>query len=242
MIDETVSATPSRRPTRAQQRVATRIAIVEATVACLVEEGYSAFTTRRVAERAGIAQSTLMHHFDARETLLIEAVTHIAMQLADRALDAVDLAALRTPKHREDVLDEAWRVFTTSEALAAAQLWVAAWTEPELAGTLRELEERISAILIAAAQALFPERADDPRLLALIDAAVSLIRGLVMAIPVWGQRLVDARWQAIKPILLEAAAQLLDEDRAPVAPIVARGARGRASSVRREQVDVEDER
>ena len=33
-----------------------------------------------------------------------------------------------------------------------------------------------------------------------------------MAIPIWGREEVDARWQAMKPILIEAAAQLLDEE------------------------------
>ena len=197
-------------PTRAQQRAATRIAILEATVACLVEEGYGALTTRRIAERADIAQSTVMHHFETREALLVEAVTHLALRLADRALETLDLEALRTPSLREAVIDEAWREFTSPQALAAAQLWTAAWTEPELATTLRELEQRIGAIISATAGALFPEVDDDARLAALMDAAVSLIRGLVMAIPIWGPSAVHARWEAIKPILLEAAAQLLD--------------------------------
>lgn len=59
--------------------------------------------------------------------------------------------------------------------------------------------------------ALFPDQIDEPRLPALLDASVSLIRGLVMAIPIWGKPAVDARWQAIKPLIAEAAAQLLDD-------------------------------
>jgi AcrR family transcriptional regulator len=211
--DQLISEDEHRpRPTRAEQRAATRVAIVEATAACLVEEGYAALTTRRVAERADIAQSTVMFHFATREALLVEAVTHLALRLADRALETIDLAGLREPSHREAVLDEAWREFTSPQALAAAQLWIAAWTEPELAGTLRELEERIGAIIDTTAQALFPDSGPDPRLAALLDATVSLIRGLVMALPIWGREAVDARWTAIKPLLLESAARVLDED------------------------------
>ena len=210
MIDE------PRHTRRAQQRAATRLAIIEATAAVLVEDGYPALTTRAVAERVGIAQSTVMHHFETREALLVDAVTHVAMQLADQALDRIDLAALRAPEQREAVLDEAWREFTSPQAMAAAQLWVAAWTEPELAPTLRELEQRIGDIMIGIATTLFPETAGDPRLPALLDASVALIRGLVMAIPIWGADAIDERWAAIKPILAQAAAQLLDE-RAPAA-------------------------
>ena len=142
MIGETETVA-ERKPTRAEQRAATRLAIIEATVDCLTDDGYAALTTRAVADRAGIAQSTVMHHFETREALLVEAVTHVAFRLAEDALDRVDLAALRAPEQREAVLDEAWREFSSPQALAAAQLWAAVWTEPDLAPTLRELEERI---------------------------------------------------------------------------------------------------
>ncbi len=204
MIDE---AQP-RRQTRAQQRAATRLAILAATGDCLVDDGYATLTTRRIAERAGVAQSTLMHHFPTREALLADAVTHLATQLTEDALDELDLQALRLPERREAVLDQAWRRFTSPPALAAAQLWAAAWTEPELAATLRELEARLSEILIVTAGTLFPDEAEHERFPVLLDTAVSLIRGLVMAVPVAGQRVVDRRFEAMKPLLLNAAADL----------------------------------
>lgn len=206
MIDET----PTRRPTRAAQRAATRLAIVDAAAACLVEEGYAALTTRRVAERAGVAQSTLMHHFATREALLVEAITQIATALADEALDAVDLAALRTPAEREAVLDRAWETFTSPRALAGVQVWAAVWSEPELAEPLHELEERLGTIVHATAGTLFPEAAGSPDFTALIDAAVALIRGLVIAMPISGREELDARWAAIAPLLLRAAGDILD--------------------------------
>jgi len=196
--------------TRAQQRVATRNSIIEATIACLVEEGWPALTTRNVAERAGVAQSTLMHHFETRESLLVEAVTQLALRLADDALDQIDLSELRTARGRDAVLDQAWREFSSPQALAAGQLWSAAWNEPELAATLRELEERLTGIIYGAAATLFPEVVEDPRFPAILDAAVSLIRGLVLAIPVSGRDVVDKRWEAIKPILSQAAADILE--------------------------------
>lgn len=202
MIDE------RPRQTRAQQRAATRLAILEATGACLADDGYANLTTRRIAQRAGVAQSTLMHHFPTREALLADAVTHLATRLAEDALDELDLHALRRPERREAVLDQAWRRFTSPPALASAQLWAAAWTEPELAATLRELETRLSTIILAAAEALFPDESDNPRFPVLLDTAVSLIRGLIMAVPVAGQDVVDRRWEAMKPLLLDAAADL----------------------------------
>ena len=91
------------------------------------------------------------------------------LRLADEALDEIDLGALHLPEHREAVLDRAWREFTSPQALAAAQLWVAAWSGPELATTLRDLESSINTILSATAGTLFPDQADDPRFSALLD-------------------------------------------------------------------------
>lgn len=211
MIDE-VSEKP-RRTTRAEQRQASREAILQATTECLVEEGYARLTTRRVAEKAGVAQSTLMHYFPTRENLLIEAVTDIALGLADASLEEIDLSALRKPEHREAVLDAAWKQFTSPSALAAAQLWVAAWSEPELARALGDLERRIEAVFTAASATLFPDQFEAPEYPALLDAMISLIRGLLLTIPISGRQEVEQRWEAIKPLLLGATDQLFEEDR-----------------------------
>jgi AcrR family transcriptional regulator len=206
VIDEV----PPKRTTRAAQRAATRTAILDAAGRCLVEDGYSGLTTRRVAEQAGVAQSTLMHHFPAREALLVDTVSHLALQLAENAIDQIDFAAVRDPAQRELLLDHVWQVFTTPEALAAAQLWFAAWAEPELAAALRELENHLSGLFVATTRAILPELVEHPEFPALVDAGLSLIRGLVMAIPVSGRDAVDARWDTIRPILARAAADLLD--------------------------------
>ena len=210
MIGEPTQA-PKGHLTRAQQRANTRRALIDATVRCLTEDGYGALTTRRVADRAGVAQSTLMHHFETREALLVEAVSDLALRLAAEALREIDLTALQLPEQRAAVLEQAWRKLTSPEGLAAAQLWIAAWSEPELAITLRDLERRIDAIFGTTTRALFPEQADDPRLPALIAMAVSLIQGLVVQIPVAGRKAVEKRWKAIKPILADATGRLLDE-------------------------------
>ncbi len=210
LTDHVIDESSSPPLTRAAQREATRQAIVAATARCLVEEGYTALTTRRVAELAGVAQSTLMHHFETREALLVEAVTHLALKLADDALEEIDLGALASPDQREAILDQAWTKFTSPEALAAAQLWMAAWSEPELAATLADLEERVNTILRMTATMLLPDQEADPGFAPVLDAAVSLIRGLVAAIPISGREAVDERWEAIKPIVLRSAAELFD--------------------------------
>lgn len=203
----------ARRRTRAEQTAATKLAILDALIECLIEEGYAGLSTRAVAERAGVAQSTLMHHLPTRDAFLVEGVTHLAMRLADEALDALEIARLRVPDQREAILDQAWKEFTSPPAVAAAQMWAAAWVEPELAATLRDIEQRLSAIIVGSIGAVLPDVAEDPEFPALLEMALTLIRGLVMAIPVAGPEEVDARWEAMKPRLIQAAGLLLDEPR-----------------------------
>jgi AcrR family transcriptional regulator len=191
--------------TRAQQRAGTRQAILEATVAVLIEEGYAALSTRRVAERAGIAQSTLMHHFPARDGFLVEAVTHLAERL-----NAEALAQLSDLPSADAVIDAGWSAFTSPPAVAAAQLWAAAWAEPELADALRQAEERLAVIIVDSAAVHFPHAAGQPEALAMLDAVVTLIRGFVMQIPVAGRADVEARWRAVRPLVIDAAERLLD--------------------------------
>lgn len=184
--------------------------MLEATITCLVEDGYRSLTTRRIAEAAGVALGTLTHHFESREELLGEAISQAALRLADESLDAIDLVALLEPGQREVVLDQAWRQFTSPLALAVAQIWVAAWTEPELAAKLREVEQRLGVIIVGTAAAIFPLESTEPRFVALIDTTVSVIAGLITAIPISGQAAAEARWRAIKPILLDATSITLE--------------------------------
>lgn len=206
MIDESV--TPAAGP-RELQRQRTRRLILHETVRCLVDDGYDALTTRRIAERAGIAQSTLMHHFETREFLLVEAVSALAEQVATASIREVQAIGVRGAAQREAVLDQAWATFTSPEALAAAQLWGAAWAEPEVATALRDLEVRVGQLILSAAQQVLPDETTDPRFPIFIDGAYQLIRGLVMGIPVWGKDAIDARWAMIKPVLLEASLEVV---------------------------------
>lgn len=150
-----------------------------------------------------------MHHFPTREVLLVEAVTHLATGLAEDALEALDVRALQTAEQREAVLDQAWQRFSSPQGVAAAQLWAAAWTEPELAARLSDLERRLTNLLIATAEVLFPDESRTERFPVVLDVAVTILRGLVMAIPVSGRRAVDARWKAMKPVILLAADDIL---------------------------------
>src|ERR1700682_1902920 len=66
IVAMTVSAGTSSRRSQAERSATTRDALLDATIACLVEDGYANTTTSRVAERAGVSRGAHLHHFQTR--------------------------------------------------------------------------------------------------------------------------------------------------------------------------------
>ena len=79
----TVTATPSERR-RSLQREGARRAIVDATEALLVEEGFERFSMRRLAERCGYTTPTIYHHFGDKQGLLDTVVEERFQLVLDR--------------------------------------------------------------------------------------------------------------------------------------------------------------
>lgn len=74
---------PMKRPSSAEQGVATRRAILDAAAALIAEVGWCAVTTRAIAARAGVPHGAVAYHFTGKEDLLREAaITAMAQALA----------------------------------------------------------------------------------------------------------------------------------------------------------------
>lgn len=189
---------------RAEQRAATRQALVGAAVEQLRTEGIAAVTTRRVAGAADVSQSTVMYHFPSREDLVNAAVAQLAFELADQARVHFEETSAAEALDLSGYLDLIWREFTTPQALSVAHLWAACWTDPKVAETVKALEQHIFGLAVAAAEAL-PAPAPGFDAAAYMDTVVVLIRGLVISIPVWGLDFVNAHWEVSKANLLKAA-------------------------------------
>ena len=77
------------RGTRSERTADSRLLILDAAVACLVEEGYAGASTLAVQARAGVSRGRLLHHFPSRAQLLVAAAEHLATtQLAEVQLRA----------------------------------------------------------------------------------------------------------------------------------------------------------
>ena len=138
-----VSTKPPRR-TQAQRREATRAALLDATIECLVEYGYGGTTTTRVVERAGVSRGAQVHHFHTKAELVSEALRH----LAKRRLGDLREQTKRLPSGRNRLaaaLDLLWRNHSGPLFSASLELWVAARTDPELRASLVPVEREVIA-------------------------------------------------------------------------------------------------
>src|SRR5262245_1160816 len=130
------------RRSQAERTATTKAALLDATVDSLVEDGYDATTTARVAERAGVSRGAHLHHFQTRQALLTAAVEQLARRRTEEQLaSAEDLPP--GPPAIGQALDMIWANYSSASFQAALELWVHARTDPELREQLVGLERRL---------------------------------------------------------------------------------------------------
>lgn len=71
-------------PSKDRRRNDTREKMLKGTLRLLVEEGYPATTTSRIAAEAGIRQSSFYRHFKSRDECIAEAIRAAGAGIADR--------------------------------------------------------------------------------------------------------------------------------------------------------------
>src|SRR4051794_40172411 len=126
-----VSLAPKRR-TQVERRQATRTALLEATVSCLVEDGYANTTTRRIAERAKVSPGALQHHFASKQELMSEAITYLNQRVTRDLIERGPPSARSGRRLAEQLIYRLWEVLNGPLIEAATELSVAARTDPSL--------------------------------------------------------------------------------------------------------------
>jgi AcrR family transcriptional regulator len=129
----------ARRRTQAERTATTRAALLEATVQCLVDQGFGGTTTTEVAHRAGVSPGALLHHFPAKADLLCAAVGHLfGLRQAEfrKAMANLGPGADR----REAGTDLLWSMFSGPTFVAWLELWMAARSDPALAEAVVRLD------------------------------------------------------------------------------------------------------
>ena len=198
-----VSSPPPRR-TQEQRTAETRAKLLDATINSLLEAGYAATTTRRVAELAGVSQGAQTHHFPYRVDLVTAAVQHLAEQrIASIAERIAELPA--DPEQRvPELLDLLWADFSSDIFTVFVKVWVAAADDAELHERLVPIERVVARAIAehAAVHTAGVQATDDME--GRVTTMLAALRGLAL----WqrfeprAQRTRDP-WPSVRPVLTE---------------------------------------
>lgn len=195
-----------RAPQQERSR-ATQARLLEATIECLVERGWSGTSTTLVAERAGVSRGAQLHHYPTKAALVTAAVEHLAERRAEEL--RTEAVALPTGRRRlEGVVDTLAAAFTGPLFVAALELWVAARTDPDLRAAMLPLETRFGRDTYRLAVELLGVDERRPGVREAVQTTLELLRGLGVASllnehPGWRQALL-ANWKRNLRIALEA--------------------------------------
>ena len=196
--------TSTGRRTQAERRAATRAALLDAALECLIDDGYANLTTRNVAERAGVSQGTQMHYFPTRARFVAEAIRHVALRLAAELRDQEGLKARSERRRLEELLDHVWEIHTGPVFQATMELWVAARTDPEIRAAMDEVARDVTRMIARGAGELFPELMRRGRAGDVLDMGLATMRGLAMLRFTADPTDVERRWRRARTLLLEA--------------------------------------
>ncbi len=172
------ATTPRVRRTQQERRDATRLKLLDATVACLVELGYAQATTIAIAQRAGISQGALFKHFATKAELLGAAVEHLFPRLIAEYRDGLEATSLPIEERVSLAIERLWSIYQRPELLAAVELYLAARTDPELASALSGVDPPHRRHLHRVARELFPDvAATRPDFDAIIELILNAVQG-----------------------------------------------------------------
>ena len=171
--------TTTRVPQGERSR-AMRQRLLEATVECLVEHGWSGTSTTLVSQRAGVSRGAQLHHFPTKGALVLAAVAHLSEVRGEelrRAATGLPPGTQRTRAVLAMLADH----FTSPVFAAALELWVAARTDAELRAAVGPLEQRVGREAHRIAVDALGLDESRPGVRELVQATLDLVRGLGLA-------------------------------------------------------------
>ncbi|SDE04741.1 DNA-binding transcriptional regulator, AcrR family [Rhodococcus tukisamuensis] len=168
-----------REPQQDRSRL-TRQRLLEATVDCLAELGWSATTVAVVAKRAGVSRGATQHHFPTREDLITASLDY----MFDSRMESVRLEATGLPPgpgRTEAVVSRLVDHYTGTLFKAALQVWTAAAADPVLRARVLPLEDKFGRVAHRTTVALLGVDEGDPVAHRWVQLTLDLARGLGLA-------------------------------------------------------------
>jgi AcrR family transcriptional regulator len=153
---------------QAEKSLATRTQILDATLQCLVELGYTQTTTEKIAQKAGVSRGAMTHHFKSRADVFEAAAEYITEMRAAEYEDACrriklpsgNLATFDSMLDTLVVLQKYY--YGRASFIALQELQRGARTDKALAQVMEPLEKALDDKKNASMLKRFPFWADYP--------------------------------------------------------------------------------
>ena len=126
--------------TQAERSERTRELLLDATIDCLVDLGYSGASVHEICRRAGVSRGAQQHHFATKAELMTSALRHLFGKLNE------EIAEVDLPAGDDKIttgIDVLWEKYSGTLSTAAMELWVAARTDAELRAALLPVDREL---------------------------------------------------------------------------------------------------
>jgi AcrR family transcriptional regulator len=196
---------------------ATRARLIEATIDCILEEGFYRASSNRIAERAGVTWGVIQHHFGTREALLLATFQHGMEELIE-TLESADIEGDAFEARLESLTDVIWRFYRPPRFVAYEQLTLNLLRDPTMdaatARHVRRQQAKIGELLTdLATRVVDHDIADVLPPMALLQILRGHAMGLALtdAAPGRMRRAKPRRADTERRVLLDALAALVRE-------------------------------
>ncbi len=153
--------------------------LLEATIACLAENGYAGTSMERVVARAGLSRGAQVHHFRSKRLLLQASFKFMLDQLVDDLEKQTQLIQRRN-RQASDVFRYLWKTYFSADLFKVTlELIVASRTDHELREALIPVTENFHAQLDRCFRVLCRnETVSDERVVMAVNLSMALLRGM----------------------------------------------------------------
>ncbi|GHF55590.1 AcrR family transcriptional regulator [Amycolatopsis bartoniae] len=197
-----------KRRTQAERRAATRTALLEATVECLVEYGYSNVTAAQIAARAGVTRGAQAHYFATKAELVVAGLEHAT----GRVLTEFRAEPPHRPTEAETVMalvDRLWAMHDSKPFLAVLELWLGSRTDPELRRHVTRFNRLLTTGIGEIVNEVVPDFLSRPRGTAVLLTALAAIRGVLLMSFVSSGRTTGTLWTVTRGEVEQAVADAI---------------------------------
>lgn len=131
-------ATPRR--TQQERTTETRRRLINATIECLIRDGYNAITVGSIARQAGVSHGAAGHHFNTKADLICAATERLIRRAYRRAGESFAKIAGIAPEKKAEHLTSLWvKTYNADELVVFMELLLESKRDEELANTIRPL-------------------------------------------------------------------------------------------------------